>query len=136
MTAYQALQWVLDWLISDPTHLMAIAALIAAVVPTPSPTSVVGKMFKVVDILALNILHAKETGVAVPGALSAAAQLAEDVKSAKDDPHPQGDIVALMNDAVTAFQAKQAEHASQAESIAKAREALLAIMPPTQGAAQ
>ena len=83
MSLSQLFKFGVEWLLADPTHVIAAAGLIAAVVPTPEPTSRAGKLFKVVDVLALNILHAKETGLALPTSVTTAATLAEDIKAAK-----------------------------------------------------
>jgi hypothetical protein len=60
------LQPLLDWLLADPSHVVAIASALAALIPTPSTTSVWGKLYKIIDLLALNILHAKEHGDSQP----------------------------------------------------------------------
>ncbi len=59
MTSLQFLQSILDWLLADPAHVVLAASVIAAVTPNPDPNSVLGKLYRVVDILALNILRAK-----------------------------------------------------------------------------
>ena len=41
---------------------VTLASGIAAVTPTPKPTSVLGKLYKVIDFLALNIGAAKDKG--------------------------------------------------------------------------
>lgn len=51
-----------DWLLADPTHLVAAASGLAAAIPTPAAGSLGAKLFKILDILAINIIHAKETG--------------------------------------------------------------------------
>jgi hypothetical protein len=45
------------------TATVALASAIAAVTPTPKPTSKLAKVYKIVDFLALNIGKAKDTGV-------------------------------------------------------------------------
>ncbi|HEY1722539.1 MAG TPA: hypothetical protein VGG27_14950 [Magnetospirillaceae bacterium] len=60
MTTVQFAQSVLDWLLADPTHIVTAASMIAALTPSPNPNSVAGKFYRVVDILALNILRAKD----------------------------------------------------------------------------
>ena len=61
------LQSLVDWLLADPTHLVAIASALAAIIPTPAAQSNAGKLFQIVDLLALNVLHAKETGTGGQG---------------------------------------------------------------------
>ncbi|MGF6643104.1 hypothetical protein [Paraburkholderia sp. GAS82] len=63
MTTSQFLMAVLNWLQGDPSHVVAAAALLNAVIPTPDPRTPVGKVYKALELLALNVLHAKETGV-------------------------------------------------------------------------
>lgn len=66
MTTLGFLQAVADWLLADPSHIAVAAAVLAAVTPTPNPDSLAGKFYRIVDLLAFNFLHAKESGVAVP----------------------------------------------------------------------
>jgi len=42
------------------TAIIAIASLVAAVTPTPSGDKLLGKLYKVIDFLALNIGKAKQ----------------------------------------------------------------------------
>lgn len=63
MNTIQFLNAVVNWLLADPVHASVAASAIAAVTPTPSPNSPWGKLYKVLDVLALNVLHAKDTGV-------------------------------------------------------------------------
>ena len=44
------------------TAVIALASAIAAVTPTPKEGSVLAKVYKVIDFLALNVGKAKETG--------------------------------------------------------------------------
>ena len=62
MTTIDFANAVLNWLLADPAHLVAAGSIIAAVTPTPAPNTVWGKVYQVVDMLALNVLHAKSTG--------------------------------------------------------------------------
>jgi hypothetical protein len=62
MTTVQFLQSVLDWLLADPSHIVVAASAIAALTPCPDPSTLAGKLYRVIDILALNILRAKEGG--------------------------------------------------------------------------
>ena len=66
MTSQAFLSTVLDWLLADPTHIVAAASGLAALIPTPPPASIAGKLYQIIDILALNILHAKEPGPLPP----------------------------------------------------------------------
>lgn len=66
MTPAQVLLKLLDWLTSDPAHIMVTASAIAAVTPTPNPASVFGKLYRVLEILALNFFKAKDTGAVAP----------------------------------------------------------------------
>jgi len=71
MTTLAFITGLLDWLLADPSHLVVAAGAIAAVTPTPSPNTTFGKVYKVLEILALNVLHAKETGEPVAAASAA-----------------------------------------------------------------
>ena len=62
MTTLQFVTGLLDWLLADPSHIVAAAAALAAATPTPDPATVAGKLYRVLEIFALNVLHAKETG--------------------------------------------------------------------------
>lgn len=68
MTTEQFIQTILDWLLADPSHLVTAASALAALTPTPADDSLAGKLYKIIDILALNFLHAKETGPSTTGA--------------------------------------------------------------------
>ena len=61
MTSLQFLDAVLDWLLADPAHVVLAASAVAALTPTPDPNSLAGKLYRVIDILALNVLRAKAT---------------------------------------------------------------------------
>lgn len=62
MNTIQFFNALLNWLLADPVHLTFAAGAIAALTPTPNPTTVQGKLYRIIDILALNVLHAKDTG--------------------------------------------------------------------------
>jgi hypothetical protein len=66
MTTQEFFTALADWLLADPSHLVTAASGMAALIPTPAPDSLAGKFFKIIDILALNILHAKESGQTTP----------------------------------------------------------------------
>lgn len=51
-----------DGILAVLTGAVALASAIAALTPTPSDDTVVGKLYKLIDWLALNIGKAKETG--------------------------------------------------------------------------
>ncbi|MDA8232849.1 MAG: hypothetical protein M0006_16075 [Magnetospirillum sp.] len=72
MTTIQFFQNLLDWLLADPAHIVAAASALAAATPTPAANSTWGKVYKVLDILAINVIHAKDSGP-TPGAPSPAA---------------------------------------------------------------
>jgi len=63
MTTLQSLTLLLDWLLADPSHIVTVASFLAALIPTPDPSSAWGKAYRLIDLLALNILHAKESGL-------------------------------------------------------------------------
>lgn len=65
---------VLDWLQSDPSHVVVAASAVAAMTPTPVPGTMYAKLYKIVDLFAVNVFRAKDTGV-TPAAV--AEQLAE-----------------------------------------------------------
>lgn len=77
MNTMQFLNAVLTWLQGDPTHVMAAAALLNSIIPTPNPTTPVGKAYKVIEMLALCFLRAKETGVPQQTPAALADQIAE-----------------------------------------------------------
>lgn len=92
MNTMQFVQMILNWLQADPTHVWVAFAALSALTPTPDPNTPLGKLYKIVDVLALNVLHAKETGVAVttPDALaSQAAAIFEQKKPAVPVAPPQ-----------------------------------------------
>lgn len=63
MNTMQFLNAVLAWLQADPAHVMVAASTIAMLTPTPAPNTTAGRLYKVVEMLALNFMHAKETGI-------------------------------------------------------------------------
>lgn len=44
------------------TAVVALASAVAAITPTPMDNSIVGKVYKIVDFLALNVFKAKQKG--------------------------------------------------------------------------
>lgn len=63
MNTLQFVMSVLDWLQASPANIVVAANVIALATPTPNPNTPLGRVYKIVDLLALNVLHAKETGV-------------------------------------------------------------------------
>ena len=64
MTTIAFVQSAIDWLLADPSHVVLAASVLAALIPTPDPNTLIGKLYRVIDILAINILRAKQTGTA------------------------------------------------------------------------
>jgi len=48
------------------TSLVALCSAIAAITPTPAPGTTLGKLYSILDFLALNIGKAKSTGTVAP----------------------------------------------------------------------
>lgn len=65
MNTMQFINTIISWLLADPSHLVVAASALAALTPTPSPDTPYGRIYRVLDLLALNFLHAKSTGTAV-----------------------------------------------------------------------
>lgn len=63
MNTMQFLMAILNWLQADPSHIVVAASALAALTPTPAPNTPWGRVYKMLELLALNFLHAKETGV-------------------------------------------------------------------------
>jgi hypothetical protein len=59
---------ILDWLQSDPSHIVVAASVVAAMTPTPTPGTLYAKLYKILDLFAGNFFHAKETGVTTTAA--------------------------------------------------------------------
>jgi hypothetical protein len=91
MNTMQFVQMILNWLQADPTHVWLAFAGLSALTPTPDPNTPLGKLYKIVDLLALNVLHAKETGTSpTPDALaSQVAAILEQKKPAAPATPPQ-----------------------------------------------
>jgi hypothetical protein len=61
----QALTWLsahADQIVGALTSIVTGASALAALTPTPKDDSIIGKLYKVVDFLALNIGKAKDKG--------------------------------------------------------------------------
>ena len=59
----EALSWIsanIETVIAIVTAVVTLASLIASITPTPKDNAVIAKLYKVIDLLALNIGHAKE----------------------------------------------------------------------------
>ena len=59
----EALSWIsanIETVIAIVTAVVTLASLVASVTPTPKDNAVIAKLYKVIDLLALNIGHAKE----------------------------------------------------------------------------
>lgn len=69
MTTVEAIMSVWNWLLADWTHPIVACSAIAALTPTPAPGTFAAKMYKAIDIVAINVLHAKSTGI-TPAALA------------------------------------------------------------------
>lgn len=67
MTTLEFLTGGWNWLLEDWTHPIVAAAVFTAVTPTPEPGTWAAKLYSVVDKLALNVLHAKSTGLGSAG---------------------------------------------------------------------
>jgi hypothetical protein len=77
MNTIQFLTAIFNWLQADPTHVVAAAALLNSIIPTPDPATPVGKAYKVLEMLALSFLRAKETGIPAQSPAALADQIAE-----------------------------------------------------------
>lgn len=65
MTIADAIKWVQDHgadILTIATSVVAAASAIAAVTPTPADNTFIGKIYKIIDWLALNVLKAKDKG--------------------------------------------------------------------------
>lgn len=65
MNTIQFVMMIVNWVSADPSHVVVVASAIAALTPTPDPATNAGKLYRMLDLLALNFLHAKSTGVSV-----------------------------------------------------------------------
>lgn len=62
MNTMQFLMMIFNWLQADPSHVVVAASALAALTPTPTPNTPAARLYKVIDLLAINFLHAKSTG--------------------------------------------------------------------------
>ena len=59
----EAIKWIsanIETVIAIVTAVVTLASLVASVTPTPKDNAVIAKLYNVIDLLALNIGHAKE----------------------------------------------------------------------------
>lgn len=85
MNTVQFINSIINWLLADPSHVVVAASALAALTPTPNPGTPLGKLYKALDLIALNFLHAKESGVALP---EVAQQVAAMLAQQKQTPPP------------------------------------------------
>ena len=79
---YSLLSMAADWLLADPTHVVTAASAIAALTPTPSASTYYGKIYKAIDVLALNVLNAKDRGSDEPPPTAPATSLISAITAA------------------------------------------------------
>lgn len=89
MNTIQFLTAIFNWLQADPTHVVAAAALLNSIIPTPDPATPVGKAYKVLEMLALSFLRAKETGIPAQSPAALADQIAEAIAKKSASPAQQ-----------------------------------------------
>lgn len=77
MTTIQFLNAVLAWIQADPTHVVFAAAFLNSIIPTPNPATPVGKAYKILEMVAMCFLRAKESGVPAQTPAALADQIAE-----------------------------------------------------------
>lgn len=63
MMTMEFFQAVANWELADIAHPVVTCAALAALTPTPKPGTFLAKAYRVLDVVALNFLHAKSTGV-------------------------------------------------------------------------
>lgn len=71
------IQQIIEWVQANWAYVIAGASAITAVTPTPNPDTTLGKAYKVLDVLAVNVLKAKQTGVTPAAALQKVAAAIE-----------------------------------------------------------
>jgi hypothetical protein len=78
MNSVQFVESIVNWLLADPAHIVVAASIVAALTPTPDPNSLAGKLYRVIDLIAFNVLRAKQAGpIAAPVAGPAAPDAAK-----------------------------------------------------------
>ena len=82
MNTMQFFNAIVQWLSADPSHVVVLASALAALTPTPNPTTTAGKLYKLLDLFALNFMHAKSTGVTIDSVAAQVAVLLEQKKAA------------------------------------------------------
>lgn len=85
----QFLNAILAWLQADPLHVVVLASAVAALTPTPAPNTLAGRIYKLLDLFALNFMHAKSTGVSLPDVANQVAAILEQKKPAAPATPPQ-----------------------------------------------
>lgn len=88
MTTPQFLLSIWNWLMTDYTHPIAAAGFLCMLTPTPAPTSWLSKPYKALEFVAMNVLHAKETG-------TSATSIAEEVAAILAK--PQAPVAPVVN---------------------------------------
>lgn len=63
MNTMQFVMEVLNWLQTDPSHIVVAAAVLRSMTPTPDPSTPQGKAYQIIELFALSFMHAKDTGV-------------------------------------------------------------------------
>lgn len=89
MNTIQFLMAILNWLQADPSHVVVLASALAALTPTPAPNTLAGRVYKLLDLFALNFMHAKSTGVALPDVAQQVAAILEQKKPTAPVTPPQ-----------------------------------------------
>lgn len=90
MSTMQFLNAVLNWLQGDPTHVVFAAALLNSIIPTPNPATPIGKVYKVLEMVAMCFLRAKDSGVPPQTPAALADQIAEAIaRRSAVSPAPQ-----------------------------------------------
>lgn len=81
MNTMQFINAILAWLQADPSHVIVLASALAALTPTPAPNTTAGRIYKLLDLFALNFMHAKSTGVSLPNVAQQVAAMLEKQKA-------------------------------------------------------
>jgi hypothetical protein len=72
VTTVEFFQQAVDWLAADPAHVVVAASAVVAVTGTPDPNTWYGKVYMVLEAVALNVLKAKQIGGDYPSGLPGA----------------------------------------------------------------